>query len=59
MHYVLLADRLYKQNRKLERANAIALTLNTALEVIGIAALVLMGHYVVWSWLLTNLIIAG
>jgi hypothetical protein len=58
-HYTLLADRLYKQNRKLERSNALALTVNTVLEVVGIAALVLIGNVFVWSWLLTTLIVKG
>jgi hypothetical protein len=58
-HYTLLADRLYKQNRKLERSNALALTVNTVLEVVGIAALVLIGNVFVWGWLLTTLIVKG
>lgn len=57
MKHTLLSDRLHKANVKLERSNALALTVDTVLEVVGIAALTLVGHYVVWSWLLNNLLI--
>ena len=55
--HTLLATRLIRANVRIERIAQLNRTLDLVLEVAGYAALVLMGHVVVWNWLLNNLIV--
>ena len=57
MRHILLAERLYKQNKRVVRDQTMKTTLNTVLEVIGVAFLVVVGNVVVFSWLIQHLII--
>jgi hypothetical protein len=51
--YTLLADRLYKAERRRDRPALIARHRRIALECIVGTALVIGGNVVVWYWLVT------
>ena len=57
MRHILLAERLHKANKRIVRDQTMRTMLNTVLEVIGIAFLVVVGNVVAFSWLIQHLII--